>query len=1246
MFPALASAQGEIETENSGKTVKHHESTFFDRGDSPLDSFDRTKNNTFEGSLLNVGNVTLKPDGSFEISPIPTISADGDRVNGKWTYESKLAFVRADGQKLLEENGPSDLSKHGRRVLVHWDEKFTVEYERKSEGLKQSIRCYDICRNRDRLQIGWTVPEGFKLNEATQGVVTASRGGDTKLKWHSLVAWDANNDKIPANFRVEKGRITYGFDLSGAEAPIHIDPIAHNPSNFTELDPSQSNSFFGNRLAPAGDINGDGYDDLLVAQPDYTAPSKPGINHGRVVIFEGSSNGIMQTASSTWPPKSGDTNNEKYGVGTNAGDVNGDGFSDLVVSGAEWKDGNGDALGRIHVYLGTANGLTSSPQAEIPGDQSEARFGRVLTAGDLNCDGRSDVVAASPFFDGSAGSGTGRVEVFFGQTTSGGNAPISKSNSWTWEGDVSPGLVGFRLSAGGNIDGANCSDLAVGAPVYGSSGTAMVWTSPLNSGSGSAPPITRTVSAPNAGVGGGIDITGDYNSDGFADLAVAATQEGPNSNGTVRIYEGQSGGLANSAQPTIQGPPSSRFGISMDAGDINADGVDDLIVGASTASSNPNAANPNEEGGAQIFLGTSNGLTPNPVWSRIHGEKESEYGFSVTVAGNLDDTSPNGPLEVAIGAFQHAGPAGPNAGKVYVYEGHRTCEIGGAYYLNGKQNPQNSCEYCDVNASTNSWTDKSPGASCDDGNACTVMDTCNAQAQCSGQQKDCDDGLSCTSDSCNSSNGQCQHSLTTGCAINGTCYANGEAQPGAPCQVCDSDESTTSFVQADPGTSCDDGLFCTVNDQCNTNGNCVAGGQRNCRDTLPEDIVACNNSFQCSEAFDKCNFSNSESNGTPCDDGSACTSGTTCQAGVCEPGMTTDCSLDPPEPCQAGFCDPETGDCGTENVDTTCDGGLYQCQSGTCPDACTSDSDCGEGAVCCTADRPCDPDPGDGDFECTADNLPPTADAGMDQQGITEGASVTLDGSASSDPDGDTIESYTWSLTEVGCNSGSADVSTMQTRLMNENSDWEMQTSSEQLTFTAPRPQCEGLTMTFQLVVSDGETQSNPSNDSNATAEVLYGEIDNNAPFARITGPSQASCGDTVTLTGSQSTDVDGDNLQYTWSVQSGEPEPELSSTMGESIDVTIPNTVPEDTTYELTLTVFDGFVNSEPDTQVIVVDACSVGGDAGLGDTGAADTGGLPSGDPSGSGCVSSTTGQRGVPGALLGVLVAGLVVCSRRRD
>jgi MYXO-CTERM domain-containing protein len=257
---------------------------------------------------------------------------------------------------------------------------------------------------------------------------------------------------------------------------------------------------------------------------------------------------------------------------------------------------------------------------------------------------------------------------------------------------------------------------------------------------------------------------------------------------------------------------------------------------------------------------------------------------------------------------------------------------------------------------------------------------------------------------------------------------------------------------------------------------------------------------------------------------------------------------------------------------------------------------------------------------------------------------VTLDGSASSDPDGDTIDSYTWSLTEVACNEGSADVSTMQTRLMNENSDWEMQTSSEQLVFTAPRPQCEGLTMTFQLVVSDGETQSNPSNDQNATALVSYGDIDNNQPFARITGPSQASCGDTITLNGTESTDVDGDTLQYTWNVQSGEPAPELSSEMGESIEVTIPDSVPSDTTYEITLTLFDGFVNSEPDTQVIVVDACSVGGDAGLGDAGAADTGGLPSGDPSGSGCVSSTTGQRGVPGALLGVLLGGIVVWRRR--
>ncbi|MBN1771046.1 MAG: hypothetical protein JXB32_07295 [Deltaproteobacteria bacterium] len=140
------------------------------------------------------------------------------------------------------------------------------------------------------------------------------------------------------------------------------------------------------------------------------------------------------------------------------------------------------------------------------------------------------------------------------------------------------------------------------------------------------------------------------------------------------------------------------------------------------------------------------------------------------------------------------------------------------------------------------------GSACEDGLFCTTGETCDAGGACEGgTPRDCDDGLACTTDSCDEAGDACAVTVDTGsCAIEGACYADGDANPANACQVCNAGASPTAWVPAAAGTACEDGLFCTDGDVCDAAGTCLAGAARVCDDGLTcttdscdEDADAC-----------------------------------------------------------------------------------------------------------------------------------------------------------------------------------------------------------------------------------------------------------------------------------------------------------------------------------------------------------------------------------------------------------------------
>jgi len=273
------------------------------------------------------------------------------------------------------------------------------------------------------------------------------------------------------------------------------------------------------------------------------------------------------------------------------------------------------------------------------------------------------------------------------------------------------------------------------------------------------------------------------------------------------------------------------------------------------------------------------------------------------------------------------------------------------------------CSRCKPAVDSANWTPVADGLACDDGDACTLLDSCQQGVCKSSQSKACDDGLPCTTDACDPGSGKCTNQvLPDWCLVAGTCFFAGTAPSGleGQCKACDPDKTSAAWTPLPDGAACDDGLFCTVEDKCAV-GACT-GAPRVC------DSTDCGTGI-CVEEADKCAV-DPEKDGSPCvDDGVACTDDA-CLAGECEHKPVAGfCVIagaclaagatQPDNPCQS--CDPKVSTSGWSPLPdkTPCDDGLFctvdeQCLAGQCgkqPKACGGDA-CNQ-AVCLEAQKKC-----------------------------------------------------------------------------------------------------------------------------------------------------------------------------------------------------------------------------------------------------------------------------------------------------
>jgi len=398
---------------------------------------------------------------------------------------------------------------------------------------------------------------------------------------------DADKDRM-----ADEWEQRYGLN-SGDAADAAIDSDGDGTSNLQEFTngtypmladavlatdalslPDVSDNQLGFKVA-AGDINGDGYADVVAGAPNYQ-------NQGAIVIYYGADNGVSASQPMSVASTTG------FGRAVAVGDVNNDGFADIAVASEQ----------DVYLYLGSATSL-SAPVVIARPDSTATKFGNALLIADIDNDGLSDLLVTSPEDDQNGFMNNGAVYVY--------------------------------------------------------RATSQYWTNALP-----VPGMVLTINVPSFGLGDGLAVA-DINGDSIADLMVGAAFA---DNGWVAGYLGHNIdwtlNLSDRPDFTLQGETvGDRFGFSLaSAQDIDGDGVSDLVVGAYSN---------NGIGAAYVYRSTDQfWIMPLPVQpEKIQsGNNGDQFGVSVLMT---KPTTYTGASAIIVGANRVERDTAPDEGQVAYY---------------------------------------------------------------------------------------------------------------------------------------------------------------------------------------------------------------------------------------------------------------------------------------------------------------------------------------------------------------------------------------------------------------------------------------------------------------------------------------------------------------------------------------------------------------------------------------------------